>query len=199
MTTFGTEAHVYLDHVAALLVPGRKVKSHNVMPPKLAAVGNLSDWSNDDVVLLLDECRRTLDGQHQRFDRLRTTAQVLLPIAIALLVVIGADLRDVMGEPSSWLRYILYAAWGLGMGLVLMSGLGAAATLSVRSDFGTVLPTLVSQLTPPVRPQVARAYAQQIAVGETTVATRITVIRDAVTLLALGGVSYVVLWFVLTL
>lgn len=190
------EAGVYFDHVASLLLPGRRVKEHAVVPEDLGNVGSLEGWSQAELELLVDECRRSLDEQHSRFDRLRTTAQVVLPISIALLVVVGTRLSDVIAEPTDWVRYSLYGGWFIGAGLVLASALGAAATLSVRSDFGSILPTVVSQLDPPVLPKVARAYAEQVATGETTVGTRITVIRDAVTLLALGGVVQLALWLV---
>jgi hypothetical protein len=180
MSSFKLEATVYVDHIASLVVPGRQVKEHAVIPHNLAAVGELNDWSDDELKLLIEECRRTLDGQHSRFDRLRTTAQVVLPISVALLVAVATRLRHVIAEPTDWLRYAL----------------GAAATLAVRSDFGSILPTVVSQLGPPILPKIARAYAGQVAVGETTIGTRITVIRDAITLLVLGGVVQVLLWLV---
>lgn len=196
MSSFKREAAVYVDHIASLLVPGRRVKDHAVVPDDLAAVGALDNWSDEEIQLLVEECRRSLEDQHARFDRLRTTAQVMLPLAIALLVVIGSRLPRIVDEPTDWLRYLLYAGWFLGAGLVLACALGAAATLSVRSDFGSVLPTIVSQLQPPILPKVARAYAEQVAVGETTVGTRITVIRDAITLLALGGMLQLALWLI---
>jgi len=191
MSSFILEARVYFDHIVALAIPGRRVRSHQVVPPEMAAVGALDDWQDDDLGLLIEECRRSLDSQQTRFDRLRTTAQVVLPISIAVLVVFGSGLRRIVLEPTNAVRYGMYGAWALGSSLVLLSALGAAATLSIRSDFGSVQPTLLSQLHPPLKKQIAKAYAGQVMVGETTVGTRITVIRDSITLLALGGVLQV--------
>lgn len=199
MSAFTVEAGVYLDHVVSLLVPGRRVRSHDVVPPDVAQVGDLAGWTEAELDLLIEECRRALDQQHGRFDRMRTTAQVVLPLSTALLVVLGSQLHVLIAEPTTWVRYLMYGLWLLGTVLVLFAGLGAAATLSVRSEFGTVLPTRVSQLTSPVRPKVAHAYAEQVVTGEITLGTRVTVIRDAVTLLAVGGSAHLILWLVLAL
>lgn len=199
MGGFLVEGRVYLSHVTSLLLPGRPVKTHKVVPDDLAAVGPLDSWEKEDLELLIEESRRALDGQQSRFDRMRTTAQVVLPLSTALLVILGSGLRQIVDEPTNCTRYVMYGVWSSGTALVLLAALGAAATLSVRSDFGTILPTVVSQLTPPIRQQLARSYAQQVVVGETTIGTRITVIRDAITLLALGGVLHLALWLVRTL
>ena len=194
MSSFRVEASIYARHVLAVFVPGRRVQTHDVVPEDLARVGDLTGWSDDDMRLLIEECRRTLDQQQVQFDRVRTTAQVVLPLAIALLVVFGSELTGVIKEPSAILRYGSYLAWGIGTMLVVLAGLGAAATLSVRSEFGTVFPPLVSRLSSPILSDVTRAYAGQIATGERTVGTRIAVIRDAVTLLAIGGMIHLVIW-----
>jgi hypothetical protein len=194
--SFREEAPVYASHVWALLWPGRTVQHHSVLPTELATVGDLAGWSDEEVDLLINESRRALDEQHRRFDRIRATAQVLLPTATALFVVLGSELSNVQDEQSVRVRWLMYFVWAIGSGLVLLAALGAAAVMSVRSDFGAVFPTLVSQSPPPIRKEVARAYAKATLAGEITVATRLTVIRDAVTLLALGGVVHVALWLV---
>lgn len=194
MSSFGVEASIYARHVVAVFVPGRRVRTHDVVPDDLARVGDFKGWSEDDMRLLVEECRRTLDQQQAQFDRVRTTAQVILPLAIALLVVFGSELAGVIRGQSSILRNGFLLAWGVGTVLVTLAGLGAAATLSVRSEFGTVFPPILSQLPSPILPTVAKAYAGQIAVGEATLGTRITVIRDAVTLLVVGGVIHLVIW-----
>lgn len=194
--SFREEAPVYASHVWALLWPGRRVQHHSVLPTELATVGDLADWSDEEVDLLINESRRALDEQHRRFDRIRATAQVLLPTATALFVVLGSELSNVQDEQSVRVRWLMYLVWAIGSGLVLLAALGAAAVMSVRSDFGAVFPTLVSQLPAPIHKELARAYARETLTGEITVATRLTVIRDAVTLLALGGVIHVALWLV---
>ncbi len=196
MSSFKAEASVYADHVGSLLVPGRKVKTHESVAGPAAETGTLEGWTDDDLQLLLEEGRRTLDRQASGLDRVRGTAQVLLPTATALLVIFGTELQRVQLEPTTWLRWAMYGLWFLGTLLVLLSGLGAAAILSVRGEFGAVLPTLLSQEKTPVLRETARAYAEQMAIGANTVATRITLVRDAVTLFALGGLVYLALWLI---
>jgi hypothetical protein len=196
MSKAWSEPGVFLDHIVSLVVPGRSVKQHVVVPTETAAIGDLNEWSNEDLGLLIEEGRATLAEQQNRFDRVRATAQVILPLASALLVIFGSQLRPFMNEGSDCYRYLLYAVWAIGTGSVLLAALGAAAVLTVRSDFGTVFPPLVSQLTPPIKESVARAYAEQVVVGETTLGTRVTVVRDTVVLLALGGFVHAVTWLV---
>lgn len=194
--SFKVEAPVFLSHVAALLIPGRAARSHQVMPDALAQAGDVEQWSDDELGLLISEGQRALDDQRNRFAQIRATAQVVLPIAVALVVVFGSELRGVVAEPTHWVRYTMYAAWAVGTGLVLLAALGAAAVLVVRSDFGSILPTALSQESPPVRRVLARAYAEQTPTGETTCGTRLTVIRDAVMLLVFGALVHLGLWLV---
>lgn len=190
------EARVYADHVLALLRPGREVATHEVASSKASEVGSLEGWSEVELDLLIEEGRRTLDAQAGRFDRIRTTAQVVLPTATALLVVLGSELDGIASGPHDCLNVAALACWAVGTWLVLLGVLGSAAVLTVRSDFGMILPTLLSQETTDIKLVTAKAYAGQAMVGEVTVATRLTVIRDAVALVAIGGSLHLILWFV---
>lgn len=190
------EAPVYLSHLAALLVPGRAVRSHTVMSHDLTLVGDLEGWTDEELDLLIAEGQRALDDQRNRFAHIRATAQIVLPVAVALVVVFGSELREVVREPTDLVRYLMYAVWLTGTGLVLLSALGAGAVLVVRSDFGSIIPTTLSRASPPIRRVLARAYAEQVPTGETTCGTRLTVIRDAVMLLVLGAVMHLGLWIV---
>lgn len=193
------EAVVYADHMTALAHPGRPVATHRVASDDVSRVGSIDHWSDADLDLLIEEGRRTFDSQSERFDRIRTTAQVLLPTAIALLIVLGSEVDDIAAGGIHLPALLALAAWSLGTWLVLMGFLGTAAVLTVRSDFGMILPTLLSQETEDIKRRLAAAYAEQAMVGEATVATRLTVIRDAVTLVALGGSLQLVLWFLRSL
>lgn len=195
MSDFWAETVVYLDHVRALLAPGSKVKAHDTVSGDAAKTGSLDDWTAEELGLLVVEGQRTLDRQASDFDRVRTTAQILLPTATALLVIFGSELVRVKDHPGC-LRWLLLGLWVVGTVLVLLAGLGAASVLSVRGPFGAVLPTLLSQQDPPVLKALATSYSEQAVTGENTVGTRLTIIRDAVTLFVLGGLVYLVLWVV---
>lgn len=190
------ETPVYLSHIAALLVPGRAVQSHTVMSHDLTVAGDLEGWTDEELELLITEGHRALDDQRNRFAQIRATAQIVLPVAVALVVVFGSELREVVHEPTDWVRYMMYAVWLTGTGLVLLSALGAGAVLVVRSAFGSILPTVLSRTSPPIRRDLAKAYAEQVPTGETTCGTRLTVIRDAVMLLVLGALMHLGLWIV---
>jgi hypothetical protein len=47
----------------------------------------------------------------------------VLPIAVALVVVFGTELRGIVAEPTGWVRYTMYAAWIIGTRLVLLAAL----------------------------------------------------------------------------
>lgn len=190
------ECSVYLDHVVALIWPGKTVRAHPTGSSPASVVGDLDGWQDADLDLLIEEGRRTFESQAKRFDRVRSTAQVILPTATALLVILGSELNAVTAESTDWVRYLEYGAWVIGTVLVLLGVLGSASVLTVRSPFGMLLPTLISQQDPPIKKELARGYARQTMVGEETVATRLTVTRDAVTLVAIGGTLHLILWFV---
>lgn len=191
------EAKVYVSHIRAVLRPGSTVRQHIVMSETIATPGDMSDWDDGELGLFIDECHFTLDDQSSRFDQVRTTAQILLPMAFALVVVFGTQLGRVADVRCLGVRLTLLALWFLGSALALAAGLGAAAVLTVRAQFGRVLPTLLSKEERPVRLALAQGYAGQMATGETTVSTRLTVIRDAVFLLATGGCLQLLVWIVL--
>lgn len=185
-----------MDHVLALFVPGRSVAVHAIATDEVAKVGDLEGWTDAELDVLIEEGRRTFAGQASRFDRIRSTAQILLPTATALLVVLGSELRTVRKVSTEWLRFTEYGVWALGTVLVLLGLLGAASVLTARATFGAMLPTLLSQKSPPIKRVTAREYAGLVVVGEETVATRLTVIRDAVSLVIIGGLMHLALWIV---
>lgn len=191
------EFALYFEYILALMRPGRKVRCFKTIGGKAATTGDLSLYLDDHLTFIIDEGRRKLDQQAQRFDRIRKTAQVVLPIGIALLVVVGTELSRINGECSSWLHYFLYAGWGISIALVLAGVLGSAAILVVQATFGTVLPTLVSQIEPSrlIR-DVADAYVSQSVIGEDTINTRITLQWWSVFFMALGGMIFGVIWVV---
>jgi hypothetical protein len=193
-----TEFGVYLSHVASLFRPGRSARQFSTISGPPAATGDLGSWGDEQLALIIEESRRKLDQQAARFDRVRQTAQVVLPTGIALLVVVGSELVRIRTERWDFTRSALYAGWGVAMGLVLLATLGAAAILVVKATFGTVLPTLLSQIDEPaeVTRELARSYVEQTVAGEDTVNTRLTLQWWSVAFLASGGIVFSILWAV---
>lgn len=191
------EAKVYLSHVRALLAPGSEVREHTAMTKEIATPGDVSGWTDEELKVFVEECRFTLADQSARFDQVRTTSQILLPLAFGLVFVFGTQLTEVLDMKTRGPRVMLASLWLAGCLVSLLAGLGAAAILSVRAQFGRVLPTLLSKEPQPILRALAQGYAGQTAIGETTVATRLTMVRDAVFLLTGGGCLQVILWVTL--
>lgn len=191
------ELAVYLRHIIAILIPGREPRQFNAVSEQAIEVSDLSAWSDGELDDLLEEGRRKLDQQAERFDRVRTTAQVTLPVGAALLVVVGSELSSIVREPTTWFRYLLCGLWFIAMILVLGGTLGSAAILAVRASFGTILPSLLTRSEPgEVKRSLAHAYATQSVAGEHTISTRITLQWWSISLLALGGIVSAALWIV---
>lgn len=126
-----------------------------------------------------------------RFER---PPRSLCRLAFALVALYGTQLTRLVDFSPLSTRLGLIVLWVTGCASSLLAGLGSAAILSVRARFGRVLPTLVSQSERPILRAVAKGYVGQAATGENTVATRLTLVRDAVFLLTLGGSLQLVLW-----
>jgi len=67
------------------------------------------------------------------------------------------------------------------------SALGAAAIITVTAQLAGVAAGPLSRYAPPIKRQLATDYAEILDVGEQTVNTRLTLYRQAVVWLILGG------------
>jgi hypothetical protein len=184
---FRLEVVLYLRHLRGLALPGLSIKPVIGSPP---APEPIVGWDVSALELVVEEGRRQLDRQAARFDRIRTTAQLLFTTALALLVVLGASANRVLdSEPPP-----IIVLWGTGLVLVTLGMLGAASVLTTAAVFGAIdaarfTASRVNQLL-----DLATAYAAQVQVGEVTLAERLTVYRDAVWLVMLGAVVQLVVW-----
>ena len=192
-----SELAVYFRFAFAVLRPGHAPRGFPASKNSALTVGDLDGWPDSDIDLLLDEGRRRLDAQAERFDRIRQTAQVVLPLATALAVVVGRTAAPIHARKAGCTEFTYLTVYGLSLGCLFMSVFGSAALLVVKATFGSVLPTLVSQGEPPVAKALARAYAEQSVIGEHTINTRLTLQWWSVLFLVAGGVIYVVLWLAL--
>jgi hypothetical protein len=186
---------LYFGYVWALLVPGKTVRTFETLRGEPAAIGELGAWDDSNLQLLIEEGRLRFESQSNRFDRIRQTAQVVLPTGVALLVVVGTELHRIMKVGADEVRYGLYAGWAVAIALVLFGTLGSASILVTKAVFGSVLPTLISQQDPSkLRLELARSYADQSIVGEDSLNTRLTLQWWSVSFVALGGLLFSILW-----
>lgn len=178
---------VYLRHVLALFWPGAnpgQFVAHRGTP------GDVTPWDREAVAVLIEEGRRQVDRQRAELDRVQGRAQFTFTVAVTVLVALATlapDVRDATG--------IVQFGWAVGLGFLLLGMLGAAALMSVRATVGGIDASNLSNEGPATAvTAVAQGYANIVAVGENTVATRITVYRDAVFLTVTGALIHGVYW-----
>lgn len=169
---------VYLLHAGSLLVPGHEL-------PGFAAdqlrPGDISKWTAEELSILIDEGRRQSDRQHADLQDIRGRSQWLFTVAVAALAALGAGLAS--GDTNT----LETALWLLGLALLVYGVGGAAAVMVARADFKTIHTAVLSRAKQPIDRSLAESYARMMAEGENTVATRLTVFRQAVVFCLLGG------------
>lgn len=186
------ESRIYAQHVLCLVLPGRRVPVLEVHPNE---PDTIDDWDSDDFKLLIEEGRRQLDRQLRDLERIQNRSQFLFTTALGLLVLAVATAKQVANRGN----VIVFCAWILALGLIVLSILGAAALMTVRSDLGMIDTALATSLPRPVDKALAAAHARAVRPGENTVATRLTVYRDAVYLLIVGAAFFAGAWLATTI
>lgn len=146
--------------------------------PNPNSPGDMSGFDEESLRLVIEEGRRQLDSQAERFRHATDRAQVLLTVALALLGFLAAQIDHLDGL-HGYRHWLFWAAWGLAVLLALTGTAAAAATVVVKADFDAVDTTQISAWTPPVLRQLADDYAHVVRTGEVTVAARVTIFRQA--------------------
>jgi len=180
------EARVYLSYCLAILKPGVEVP---VFAEPLPFVGQLDELNTDDLTLIVDEGRRQFDRQRTDLERMRSRATTLVTIGLAEVGLLAGGARHAFTHGP-----IPTAAWSISGLLVVLGLAGAVAVLTCQAVLGRTDTAAIAYLPSPLLPLTALAYAQQMSVGEETVRTRLTVLRDAVLLLVLSALIYAAGW-----
>jgi hypothetical protein len=175
---FGHGQRIYLLHALGLLAPGRELPL--VAADRLASA-DVSGWSAPELALLIEEGRRQSDRQQADLRDVRARAQWLFTVAVAALAALGAGLAS--ARPGG----ALAALWIIGLAALVYGVGGAAAIMVARADFNAIHTAVLSAADQPVDRSLAKAYARMMALGENTVATRLTVLRQAVVWCLCGG------------
>jgi hypothetical protein len=169
---------IYAAHVIGLIMPGQTmpaVNAHQIEPAPL------DEWENDDLNQMIEEGRRQLDRQLSDLDRLRDRAQWLFTIGAGITAVLAGALA---AENPSGLTLVL---WLIGLFLLVYGVAGVAALMTVRADFAAIDTAVLSRSPRPISKSLATYYSRMLAVGENTLATRITVFWQAVLFVIVGG------------
>lgn len=180
------EVKVYVSHVVALLWPGVSVAPFGIS----GGSADLDrDWADPDLTLLIEEGRRQLDRQRRDLDSIQHRAQTLFTVSIASM----AAALGVRGEVSARGEWWVGLLWLVGVVSVGLAALGAGAVTAVRSEFRGIHVANLTESTE-VLYDVAAAYVRSVGSGENTVATRLTIFRDAASLLVYGISMVVSAW-----
>jgi hypothetical protein len=180
------ESRVYLWHCLAVVRPGVEVP---IFGRPAQFTGDLTNHGAEDLKLVIEEGRRQLDRQLSDLERMRSRGATLVTVGLAEVALLASGARKYFDH--GWLTT---SAWILSILLVVLGLAGAAAVLTARSVFGRTDTRHVAESLPPLLPVLAHSYATSTDIGEETVRTRLTVLRDTVYLLVLGGLLYAFTW-----
>lgn len=169
---------IYFAHVIGLIAPGKQIPvflSHQVEPEPL------DTWSEPDLGHMIEEGQRQLDRQFSELEHIRGRAQWLLTTGAAITAALGTAF--VARRPSG----LVLLLWIPALILLGCGVAGAAAVMTVRADFMTIDTAVLSTKAPPIVRELAASYSRMLRTGENTVATRLTVFRQAVLYVIIGG------------
>lgn len=169
--------------ILSLLLGGR------VVPESLNpnAIDEIKDFGEEDLRLLIEEGRRQLDNQTERFRHATDRAQNLLTVSlIALGFVAGVFAR--LGHVHGAQLIFAGVSWGLAVAVTLVGISAAAAVIVVGAEFDSVDATQLANSEPPLLRKVATEYSEAVILGETTVAARVTLFRSATRFVCWGAV-----------
>lgn len=179
------EAWIYLLHVASLGWPGVTVRRHDV---HRIQPGDVSAWPEDDLRLLIEEGRRQTDDQINDLERIRGRCQYTFTIALAQLALVLALVK------VSGFTLGPFVLWCVAVVMTTLCMLGSASIMVAKSEFYAVDAAITSQEQTPILASIASDYAKGVGVGANTVATRLTVFRDAVWCLVVGAAFFSGAW-----
>jgi hypothetical protein len=176
---------VLLSHVLGVIVPNRNVL---IFRSYVNPVGDMAGWAEGDYKLLVQVGQTQLARQLSDLEAIRSRAQFLLTTAMAFVAL------AVSFAPIILPSVLGFIAWAAGLVALATSALVAAGVIVARKELGAVETRLLSGAEAPVLAIAADAYARAVEAGENTVATEMTVFRDAVALLMLGFALALVAW-----
>lgn len=149
--------------------------------------GNLDDWKTEDLHLLIAECQRQLDAQMGEIERIRGRAQFVFTTSLAALALAVAVLKSLTSIPQ-------FVVWILGIAAVVLALVGAAAIVVNSKQVRNINVHLLSQVPDNMARSLAKGYLSSIPAGANTVATQITMYRDAALLLMCGTIVTISSW-----
>lgn len=184
------EALGYFMHCRSLLIPGVKVPLF--YDPQPAGVLP-ADLDPAQLTLVVDEARATLARQSEYLSRIWARAQSMVTVAlteVGLLAATAARFVEAGGP--------LLVAWILCFALAVLGLAGMASVASSRAEVNAINIGRLLALSGDLLTNYATELVQSVPLGTAVNAARQTVFRIALTLMALAGVAYGVLWLFTT-
>jgi hypothetical protein len=170
-------------YILAMLLGGT-ARPENLNPN---APGDISEFDEPSLTLLVEEGRRQIQEQMDRFKHVTDRAQVLLTVSIVLLGFLSATFQHA-NHASAWARVVALAVWSVAVSFALAGFAAAASVMVVPAEFEGIDTTRVSNWDPPILRRLAAAYSKAVVVGETTVAARLTLFQRATRLVCWAAV-----------
>jgi hypothetical protein len=181
----------YLRNILGLW-PGHQVPVfivHNV------PIGDLTNWSDAELTLVLDEGRRQLDRLFDEVEKVRVRSQFLFTSTVALLVVVLAGRHTMLATKND----VPLALWALAIAVVGLGMLGTASIIASRKDLRAIdAAKFTTTEERPLLRELVAAHARSVKESTNTVYTQITMFRDAVLVVMIGAIIYGVAWIVAT-
>jgi hypothetical protein len=181
----------YLCNILGLW-PGRQVPVfvvHNV------PIGDLSNWTDAELTLVLEEGRRQLDRLFDEVEKVRVRSQFLFTSTVALLVVVLAGRHTMSAAKND----ISLALWALAIAVVGLGMLGTASIIASRKDLRAIDTAMFTTTEErPLLRELVTAHARSVKDSTNTVYTQITMFRDAVLVVMIGAIIYGIAWIVAT-
>lgn len=150
---------------------------------------NLDSVSDDDLKILVEEGRRTLDQQETDLERIRSRAVPIVTVGLVEIAVLSALAVRAFRHAA-----LADIAWCLAAVTIVLAIGGAASVLTAQARMGRVDPRYLAACQPPLLRATAQEYLVSLGEGEETVRTRLTVLRDAVLTESLAALFLALTW-----
>lgn len=149
--------------------------------------GDLSDFDDASLRLLIEEGREQAQRQNERFRHATDRAQILLTVDLALLGFLAALLHHLLGLHGTR-EIISVVIWAASVAAVVFGTAAATGVVIVAARFGGIDTTIISNMSPPVMRELASSYASSVRIGELTADLRVTAFRQATRITAWGAI-----------
>lgn len=172
-------AEIYMSYVSCLIQPS---KTPSQVAMKLPNPSPVAGMTPDEMLLVVEEGRRQIDRQRSDLQNIRTRAQWMLTIMIAASVALTKAIVSTNSD-CLWLLIL----WIAGMLLTTLAILGTTALIVVAAPIGGMNTAQMGGIQGQGIEALADSYTNTTDVGETTLATMLSVLHKAVFLALVGG------------